>query len=477
MNKQLFRWQLLWSGILAVLFISLVQHLPFFWDTVSQASRRSSWFFEEGWGTLLLPYEIDSGHPTGFNLYLASVWKLFGRSLVVSHWAMLPVLWGIIYQIQYLVQHFFSTSNRIWALVLILTDVTLLAQATLIAPDLVILLGYLLGIRGIIFKKNGWVILGSLLMVSVSLRGIFCLAALGLSSLLYYYFTSNRKSLLSFKEWWSVIKPFLPAALLITAFNLWHYLQTGWLLSTPNPAWAGHREILSMEGAARNLGIIGWRLLDFGRWAYWLLFGTAFLLSWRSKKTLNLAFKALLIWPGIFLFVLSSAMILLSNPITHRYFLPALIGLTTLGAFIVLEQWSSNKRWWIYALLLVSQLSGHCWIYPAKVAQAWDASLAYLPYHHLKAQAIDYAHTNDIPLKSITTEFPAVGPLDWYQLNGQTEGFDYRNDESPYLFYTTVMNDFTDEELDQMESWNVIWEKTYLGHKAVIYKRPIKNSL
>ncbi|MEL7221249.1 MAG: hypothetical protein AAGJ93_08020 [Bacteroidota bacterium] len=466
---------LLWSGVLAAVLISLVQHNPFFWDTISQASRRSSWFFGEGWGTILLPYEMDSGHPTGFNLYLAGVWKLFGRSLVASHWAMLPIVWGIIYQIHYLVEHYFSAPHRIWAKLLVLTDVTLLAQATLVAPDLVILLGYLLGIRGIFFRKSGWIILGSTLMVSVSLRGIFCLAALGLSHVFYHYLVVNKKVLTSPRIWWSIIQPFLPAILLLIGFNAWHFLQTGWILNTPNPAWAGHRELLSIKGAMRNVGIIGWRLLDFGRWAYWLVFGTALWLWWRNKPSILPTLKSLLLWPGIFLVVLSTAMILLSNPITHRYFLPALISLTFLGAFIVLEHWKTKRRWWVYTFLLLSQLSGHCWIYPPQVAQAWDASLAYLPYFHLKEEAVDFAYTNQIPLDSITSEFPAVGPLDWTTLNEKTEGFVYRDENSPFLFYTTVMNDFADKELAQMAKWPIVWEESYWGHRAVIYERKINH--
>jgi hypothetical protein len=449
----------------------MVQHLPFFWDTISQASRRSSWFYGQGWGSILLPYEIDSGHPTGFNLYLATCWKLFGRTLVVSHWAMFPIVWGIIYQIQCLVQHFFSPANRLWASLLILTDVTLLAQATLIAPDLVLLLGYLLGLRGILFKRSNLVMLGSILLVSVSLRGIFGITALGLTSLLHYYLSLGKPFSWTLEGLWRTLRPFFPAALLVIGFYCWHYTQTGWWLSTPNPGWAGHREILSSKGVLRNFGIIGWRLLDFGRWTYWLVFGGALVIWWRQKMPLTAFLKALISWPVVFLVVLSTAMVLLSNPITHRYFLPALIGLTTLGAYLLLEQWNSKRRWWVFALVLASQLSGHLWIYPPKVAQGWDASLAYLPYFHLREQALNFARENKLPLGNIATEFPAVGPLDWYELTGKTEGFAYREESTPYLFYTTVMNDFSDQELDQMSSWEVLWEESYLGHRAVIYQR------
>ncbi len=457
------------STVLAAILIALVQDNPFFWDTLSQASRRSSWFFHEGFGTFLLPYEIDSGHPTGFNLYLASIWSFFGRTLVVSHWAMLPILIGIYYQIFRLVERYFSSSSTWLAFILIATDVTLLAQATLVAPDLVLVLGYLSGIRGLVEQKKGWVIVGSILLVSVSLRGIFGLAALGCTALLFSGTGDRQWNLRNLVD---LALPFIPAFLVLIAFNGWHYAQTGWIFSTPNPAWAGHREVLGFSGIARNLAVLSWRLLDFGRWIYWLVFAVAMWFWWRSKWNYSKKELQLVIWPAVFLVVISTAMVLLSNPITHRYLLPALLGLNTLGAYLILEKAPLNLRKWIFAIVLISQLTGHLWIYPKHIAQAWDGSLAYLPYFQLREDVIQFAQEQDISLADIATEFPTIGPLDWHYLNNVNEGLISRSEPSPYLFYATVMNDFSDEELAEMEHWTVVWKKEYMGHEAILYQRP-----
>lgn len=457
------------SGILAAVVVALTQQNPFFWDTLSQASRRSSWFFDEAFSTILLPYELDSGHPTGFNLYLAAVWSIFGRSLIVSHWAMFPILLGIYYQIYRLVERFFSPRSVGLAFLLIVTDVTLLAQATLVAPDLVLVFGYLLGLRGLVEQRRTWIALGAVLLVMVSLRGVFCLAALGCTALLFGSTGDKKWSIRGLLE---MALPFIPAVIVLIAFNGWHYLQTGWVFSTPNPAWAGHREVLGFSGIARNLGILVWRLLDFGRWIYALIFAVALWFWWRNKWQYQKKELQLLLWPGVFLFVLATAMVLLSNPITHRYLLPGLLGLNALGAYLIMEKAPIGLQKWLVALVLISQLTGHFWIYPKHIAQAWDGSLAYLPYFQLREDAIQYAKEEAIPLADIATEFPAIGPLDWHTLSRGTEGFSRRSEATPYLFYATVMNDFSDEELAAMETWTIVWQKSYMGHEAIIYQRP-----
>jgi hypothetical protein len=59
---------------------------PFFWDTVL-TSTIAQWFYENGTDNGITPLIWDSGHPTLFQLYLSSAWKILGKSLYVSHLA------------------------------------------------------------------------------------------------------------------------------------------------------------------------------------------------------------------------------------------------------------------------------------------------------------------------------------------------------------------------------------------------------
>ena len=69
----------------------------FFWDTVQLASKHAHWYYEHEFNYFFLPETINSGHPPLFGMYIACCWQLFGKSLIISHFSMLPFLMGIIW--------------------------------------------------------------------------------------------------------------------------------------------------------------------------------------------------------------------------------------------------------------------------------------------------------------------------------------------------------------------------------------------
>src|SRR6185437_14021263 len=107
-------------------------------------SQHAHWFYTNNFRTLLFPNEIDSGNTPIFGLYIATVWKLFGRSLLTSHYAMLPFLLGIVIQIYFLCKRFLKESSLLWGMLLLLMQPTLLAQSILISPDIILIFFYLL---------------------------------------------------------------------------------------------------------------------------------------------------------------------------------------------------------------------------------------------------------------------------------------------------------------------------------------------
>jgi hypothetical protein len=74
-----------------------------FWDTVQLAGKHGLFFYENNFLSFVLPNEIDSGHIPFFGFYLAIIWKIFGKSLVVSHFAMLPFMLALAYYFYYFV--------------------------------------------------------------------------------------------------------------------------------------------------------------------------------------------------------------------------------------------------------------------------------------------------------------------------------------------------------------------------------------
>ena len=83
----------------AFLLVVLHRNNSFFWDTVQLGSAHANYYYDNQFSSLLLPIEIDSGHIPTFGMYIALLWKLFGRTLAVSHLAMLPFALGIVFQI------------------------------------------------------------------------------------------------------------------------------------------------------------------------------------------------------------------------------------------------------------------------------------------------------------------------------------------------------------------------------------------
>ena len=79
-------------------------------------------------------------------------------------------------------------------------------------------------------------------------------------------------------------------------------------------------------------------------------------------------------------------------------------------------------------------------------------------------------------MEAIGTEFPNKGALDFYDLSGRKAGFaDKDFDQNAYVFYATVMNDFTDEELRALEEdWEEVKVFRQWPIEVILYKNPRK---
>ena len=125
-------------------------------------------------------------------------------------------------------------------------------------------------------------------------------------------------------------------------------------------------------------------------------------------------------------------------------------------------------------LILLALATGSFWVYPKHVAQGWDGTLAHLPYYELRNQMITFIDEKKIPYENIGTEFPNKGAFDFYDLSQRTEGFAEKDFETnDYIFYSNVMNDFTDEELHQLGvNWQLIKSFKRGFIEVNLYKNP-----
>ncbi|MEO1262114.1 MAG: hypothetical protein AAFZ15_25135 [Bacteroidota bacterium] len=124
--------------------------------------------------------------------------------------------------------------------------------------------------------------------------------------------------------------------------------------------------------------------------------------------------------------------------------------------------------------MLFGLLSGNMWVYPKKISQGWDSTLAHLPWYGLIENAQDYLQKENIDLKKTGTAFPNIGPRKWYELNGRTVGFKEKDfSKDCFILYSNIMNDFSDAQIDELENkWTIIYEEIKSGVCLIIYKNP-----
>ncbi len=172
----------------------------------------------------------------------------------------------------------------------------------------------------------------------------------------------------------------------------------------------------------------------------------------------------------------------------HRYLLPVFLAITVwLYAMAAQSPKHGLKVVVVSALLL---FGGNFWVYPQHIAQGWDATLAHWPYYELRRQALDFIEQADLPLDSIGTAFPEIGPLHYRDLGGFMDaardgisrrqrqlqhGFKTKDlDADPYILWSNVMNDFSDAERAALQQdWQPLrrWKKGAV--EMVLYGRDL----
>ncbi|SFC76399.1 hypothetical protein SAMN05421780_109127 [Flexibacter flexilis DSM 6793] len=450
-------WYYVWPSAVYALLTLLCADNSFFWDNIMQASKAGQWYYNTNLSTLILPTELDAGHPPLFGLYLAAVWKLMGQSLAVSHWAIFPLLLGIGWQATRLAA--LVSPDRKWVVLItafLLADTALLAQASQVSPDLALTFFALWAVANILtHSRREWLAISLLGLVMVSTRGILLGFGIGLAELIILVFIEkapNTQTLLK------RLGAYIPAILLVLAWLWWHYHQTGWVGYNPASQWSANYERVGVAGFFRNIIIMKARLLELGRVATWLVMTLAAVVWWRKRVLLPLiSLKIFAFLVGIMV-VLAIFMLPYANPIGHRYLiLPALMA-SLLAMQLLLFLWEDGtQRRWIYRGALLVLLSGHLWIYPAGVAMGWDSTLAHIPYFGYRKQAVAHLKAYQIPAGTVGSDFPNLASFWDTDLMQEPYFFKEKNlKKDDFVLESNIMNGFSDEELaDLRQHWQV----------------------
>ncbi len=444
----------------------LVSNNSFFWDTVQLASRHANFYFGQNLKLLLLPDNMDSGHIPAFGYLLAVSWKLFGKNLFVSHLFMLPFLLGTVYHAFKLISWFFD-KNKYWVLILFLADPSLLAQAVLVSPDIPLIFFMVMLLNGILYDKPSLKIIAVTGLALVSMRGWMVATML-------FIFDGFNILYLSHKKLKNVLKQlayYLPGGFIALLFILIHYQSKGWVGYHENSPWAGSFAKTGFMGFIYNIFIFGWRLIDFGRVIWWiiLIFFVPFILK-RLKSDKKL--QSLVFLTFIFLLIFPVNMLIHKYLTQHRYFLPVYLIIALTISYILYLKININR---IAPFILVALLAGNLIVYPDKIAQGWDATLAHLPYYKMRKNVIQFMNGNRIGISNTKCWFPNLSPANIIDLSNDTTRFtDKKLSSCPYCLYSNIYNDIDDNEYDEVMTWDLVYKQEKAGIKMLLFKNPDK---
>ena len=454
---------ILWLLVYSTLVVSAVDHI-FFWDTVQLASKHAHFFYEKGMNHVLLPDDIDSGHPPFFGWILAAAWRFFGKSLVVSHLMMLPWVWLMVICVYKLSEEIGDVKLAPWLASLILIDPTLMAQASLISPDVLVVAGFVLCLYGIFRGQNTAVLLGSLLCGLTSNRGAMVVVAM----MIWYAWMVYAKD----KKITGLVKkltPLMPSLLIFGMFQFYHYVNKGWIGYHTASPWAPSFEWVSLGQMVKNMGLLCWRMIDFGRWPvlvvllYLLVaFRNAIINKQRQKELLVLGLSM-----GV---ILIPSMVVHAGLTGHRYLLPLIVVIYLLVGSLL---GSSIKAKVIYVLMFISLATGHWWRYPKGVAQGWDSSLAHWPYFGIWREMQNYMQQHNIPIEKVGTAFPNLAELRYLDLsNNKTKHTSRDLDKNDYFLYSNIYNEISTKDDSLLHArYMKIYSLQENGISLILYKQ------
>lgn len=351
----------------------------------------------------------------------------------------------------------------------LLLDATLLGQASLVSPDNILLFFFFLCLNGVFRKDKLTLLLSCIGLSVVSMRGMTMAVALMTYSFLIDYKEITSSKLFFYRTW-----PWVLGGSFGLAFLVYHYVEKGWNGYHEGSPWAVCFQKVDLEGFFRNLVLLVWRMLDFGRLAVWLCIVAGTWIAYKKKLLFQKEIRHSFL---LFFIVLSFSCpsFLLYNILNaHRYLLPVYVCASLVAAQLtirVLFVYVKSKAWVAGFFLLL--LSGHFWVYPDSVSKGWDSSLAYLPYFDLRQRMIDYIKQKDIPFDQVSTGAFNEQVFDHYDLSGDTAHFTLKGLDNKYLFYSNIYNNYSDQELDELKCcWNKKQEFKKGQVRVTLYQNP-----
>lgn len=141
----------------------------------------------------------------------------------------------------------------------------------------------------------------------------------------------------------------------------------------------------------------------------------------------------------------------ISNPFGPRYYLMGYITFTLIVSMLIIQFIQPKYLKPIFVLLILTSLSGNFWVYPEKISQAWDGSLAHYPYFTTRMELIHYLEENNI-------DFSDVGSSLYLDITDpQVNKRRFPNidlEENKWVIYSNIYNS-DDEFIDTIKTYQL----------------------
>jgi hypothetical protein len=444
----------------------LTINTPFFWDALTKGWR-ASWIYENNFSSLIVPGYMNSGHPPLWITSLALTWKVLGKTLWASRLLLLLVNIGVFYQLFRLVKSLFAENVPLFLFFFICLEPTLLAQTTNLNNDILLMFFTLMACNALLRNKALLLTLALAGVLLTNLRGVYIFIEIALCHFILnknHYIKNSKKLLYAY----------LIGGVLFSLFALYQYTEIGWAIITKQTNYAPHREVATGQHIIRNVFAHIKFYLDFGR--IFIVVPLLFLL-WKYRKSavkFNTATHKTFLMLLVFMIVLFFGIAPFSNPSGPRYMMVAYIFAMILFVNLLYEKNTQTKiKKWLIPLACIALITGHFWIYPPKIAQAWDSSYAYLNYFPMEKKMRNYIDANNIPKNEVAT-YLSWNSEDFFNPSNNSEKFALPNKDlskNKYIIVSNVENFMEEETLDTItDSWTLKQKFSQLGVFISLYE-------
>lgn len=425
--------------IMAIVAKLLLIDYGFFGDNIPVLSTPAHYLYDNGLFNFIYPLEINNGDPQLVQFSIALLWTLFGKTLWVVHLLCLIFLIFLIFQLYKLSAKLIDKEYVPFVFILLLADPTLMAQALLITPDLFVMVFAIWAINLILSDHRKLLGLPFLLLCMSSRRGILICFGLMLFCLLKELI-ENRTNVFTFVK--KYFFAFLPAAIFVLLFIIWRMVTVGWFFAnnSENASWAGLGEIVGLKDFFVNCIILGRWFLDFGRIFLWIPM-IYIIAKYRTQIKGSDKLKSLIILFSCVFVVMCCVTLTISNPFGPRYFILHYTIFALILSILIIKNIDKRFIKPIFLILIALLLSGNLWIYPEKIAQGWDSSMAHLPYYNLRNQTIQFLEDEDIDFKDVGVGSPMTNQFRYTSVNDDIRRFSNINpDSNQWLIYSNISN-------------------------------------